>query len=69
MNTTFLKQLIAVPGASGDEAGIKDFILSHINAVKHEWAVQPKIIHGDGFQDALILVFGDQPTNRYLLTY
>ena len=61
MNTTFLKELIEVPGASGDEAAIKNFILNHIETEKESWAVQPKIVHGKGFQDTIILVFGDQP--------
>jgi len=61
MNTNFLKELITIPGASGDEAVIKNFILKHIEATQSEWAVKPKIIHGTGFQDTLTLVFGEQP--------
>ncbi|MFD1553906.1 aminopeptidase [Putridiphycobacter roseus] len=62
MNTTFLEKLVAVQGASGDESRIKDFILNHIKKEQNTWKVQPKIIHGKGFQDTLLLVFGEKPT-------
>ena len=57
-----LKELVEVRGASGDEVAIKDFILKHIDSVKADWTVQPQIFQGKGFQDAVVLVFGDQPT-------
>ncbi|MDG0973176.1 MAG: aminopeptidase [Crocinitomicaceae bacterium] len=57
-----LKQLIAVRGASGDESAIKSFILNHIESAKKDWTVQPEIIHGGEFQDAIILVFGKPRT-------
>ena len=57
-----LKELVEVRGASGDEVAIKDFILKHIDSVKSDWTVQPQIFQGKGFQDAVVLVFGDQPT-------
>ena len=62
MNTAFLEKLIAVQGASGDESRIKEFILNYVEENKQSWKVQPKIIHGKGFQDTLLLVFGAQPT-------
>jgi putative aminopeptidase FrvX len=57
-----LQELIAVRGASGDEALIKDFILNYVLENQSNWKVQPEIIHGKGFQDALILVFGKPTT-------
>jgi putative aminopeptidase FrvX len=57
-----LKQLIEVRGASGDEGIIKDFILNHVQSSMKSWKVQPQIIHGEEFQDALILVFGKPRT-------
>lgn len=57
-----LEELVAVRGASGDESAIKSFLLDYIEANKHSWKTVPKIIHGDGFQDALILVFGEPKT-------
>ena len=57
-----LKELIEVRGASGDEGAIKDFILNHVKTSMKDWKVQPQIIHGEEFQDALILVFGKPKT-------
>jgi len=57
-----LKKLIKIKGVSGDEANIKQFLLDYINKEKNNWLVQPKVFHGKGFQDAIVLVFGEQPT-------
>lgn len=57
-----LKQLIEIRGASGDEGQIKEFILDYINKEQSNWMVQPKVFHGKGFQDAIVLIFGDQPS-------
>jgi len=56
-----LEQLIAIPGAVSDEGRVKDFIQSHVENNAKDWECQPKIITGKGFQDTLLLVFG-QPT-------
>ncbi len=58
---SFLKELIEVRGTSGDEATIKNFIRNYVQENKKNWAVEPQIIDGDGFQDTLLLVFGEQP--------
>jgi putative aminopeptidase FrvX len=60
-----LKKLIEIQGASGDEARIKDFVLNYIIENQHNWKFQPKIVHGKGFQDTLILVFGKPRTAIY----
>lgn len=57
-----LKDLVEVRGTSGDEADIKDYLIEHIEANKKNWKVQPQIIEGEDFQDALILVFGKPKT-------
>lgn len=57
-----LERLIEVQGTSGDEAEIKDFLLNHIKEVQGNWKVQPQIIEGEDFQDAIILVFGKPKT-------
>lgn len=57
-----LKQLIEIRGVSGDESQIKEFILQHIESNKQSWTVEPKILHGKGFQDAIVLVFGQPRT-------
>lgn len=63
-----LKQLIEIRGASGDEATIKDFILQYVLENQEKWTVKPEIIHGKGFQDTLILVFGKPTTAIYAHT-
>lgn len=62
MNLDFLEQLIGVKGTSGDEENIKEFILSYIEKNKSTWKVEPQIIQGAAFQDAIILVFGTPKT-------
>ena len=62
MNTDLLKKLVEIPGASGDESVIKNFILDYVKAEMQDWVVQPQIFHGEGFQDALVLVFGEPTT-------
>ena len=57
-----LKQLIEIQGASGDESKIKSFILDYILTHQKDWKVKPKLFQGKGFQDALVLIFGDAPT-------
>jgi len=57
-----LKELLETRGLSGDEALIKDFILNYIEKNKTNFKVQPQIFHGKGFQDAIVLVFGEKPT-------
>ena len=61
MNFSLLKKLTEIRGASGDESAIKQFLLTYIKDNKKNWAVEPKIVEGEGFQDTIILVFGDKP--------
>ena len=49
-----LEKLVEVRSASGDEENIKNYILKHIESEQSSWKVQPKIVHGQGFQDAII---------------
>ncbi len=63
-----LQELVTVRGTSGDEGAIKDFIVDYVEKNKHNWKVQPKLIHGDGFQDALILLFGQPKTALFAHT-
>jgi putative aminopeptidase FrvX len=57
-----LEELVAVQGCSGDENGIKQYILDFVKANESNWSVKPKIVEGKGFQDAFILVFGKPTT-------
>lgn len=53
-----LKSLCEVHSPSGEEEGMKNFILDYIQANSHTWKRKPQIFHGDDFQDCLVLVFG-----------
>ena len=57
-----LKQLVEIRGASGDEGAIKEFLLDYVRKNMTKWNTVPTIHHGKGFQDALLLVFGEPTT-------
>ena len=57
-----LKKLVEIRGASGDESKVRDFVIKHVKKEQPKWKVQPHLFYGDGFQDALILVFGNPKT-------
>jgi len=57
-----LKELVEVRGASGDERGVRDFIINYVRKEQSKWEVQPQMIFGDEFQDTLMLVFGNPTT-------
>lgn len=57
-----LKQLCEIPAPSGGEGPMKDFLLKYIQKEKKNWKTKPQIIHGDLFQDCLILKFGKPRT-------
>ena len=56
-----LKQLCAIRAVSGDERAMTDFVLNYIGETEKNWKVKPKVIHGDEFQENIILVFGKKP--------
>jgi putative aminopeptidase FrvX len=60
-----LKKLIEIRGASSDEGQVKEFILDYIEKNSDDWKVKPTVIHGSGFQDCLVLVFGNPRTAIY----
>lgn len=57
-----LKQLCEVHAPSGEEAPLKEFLLNYIAKEKKNWKVKPTVIHGDEFQDCIILKFGKPRT-------
>jgi putative aminopeptidase FrvX len=57
-----LKQLCAIHAPSGEESGMKDFLLKYIQKEKKRWKVKPDIYHGEEFQDCIVLVFGKPRT-------
>ncbi len=60
-----LKQLCGIHAPSGSEYKMTEFLLDYIEKNKSNWKVKPKVIHGDGFQDNIILVFGKPRTAIY----
>lgn len=57
-----LQELCEVQAASGEEYRMKDFLLNYIEKNAIHWKVQPQLIHGEDYQDCLILVFGQPKT-------
>lgn len=57
-----LEKLVNVHAPSGEEFRMKEFLLQYIEAHSKNWTIQPKLIHGEEFHDALILVFGEPRT-------
>lgn len=62
MNLSLLKTMCAIHSPSGNEVAMKDFLLDYIKTEQKNWKHKPKIIHGKGFQDNIILVFGKPRT-------
>lgn len=62
MTLSLLKTMCAIHSPSGNEVAMKDFLLDYIKAEQKNWKHKPKVIHGKGFQDNIILVFGKPRT-------
>ena len=60
-----LKKLITIRSASSDEGPMKEFILKYVADNSLSWKCKPKVIQGIGFQDCIILVFGNPRTAIY----
>ena len=56
-----LKKMCKIHSPSGEEKAMKEFLLDYIKINQNNWKVEPILHFGDGFQDNLILVFGDKP--------
>lgn len=57
-----LQEMCQIHAPSGNEVAMKDFILEHIKEHSQNWKHKPKVIHGKGFQDNIILIFGKPRT-------
>ncbi|AMM51676.1 aminopeptidase [Rufibacter sp. DG15C] len=57
-----LKQLCQIHAPSGNEVQMKEFLLRYLQENQQQWKVQPQLMHGKGFQDCLLLVFGKPRT-------
>lgn len=62
MNLSLLKTMCAIHAPSGNEIALKEFLLRYITKESKKWKHKPKIIHGKGFQDNIILIFGKPRT-------
>jgi putative aminopeptidase FrvX len=62
MDLSILKTLCAIHAPSGNEVAMKDYLLEYIKTNQKNWKHKPKVIHGKGFQDNIILAFGKPRT-------
>jgi putative aminopeptidase FrvX len=62
MDLSILKTMCAIHSPSGNEVEMKDFLLEYIKKEHKNWKHKPKVIHGKGFQDNIMLVFGKPRT-------
>ncbi|MFM7024073.1 MAG: M20/M25/M40 family metallo-hydrolase [Flavobacteriales bacterium] len=65
MNFSLLKTLCSIHAPSGSEHVITQFLLAYIKKEKKKWKVQPTIIAGKEFHDAIVLVFGKPKTAMF----
>ena len=64
-NFSLLKRLCAIHAPSGNESQMTQFLLDYIHDQKKDWLVEPEIFHGEGFQNCIVLVFGNPTTAVY----
>lgn len=62
IDTKLLKNLCEIHAPSGNEIGMKEFLLKYIQKEKKKWKVKPEIIEGDQFQECILLRFGKPRT-------
>lgn len=55
---TLLRTLCGLPATAGDEKQLADWVLNHVLTHRDSWVQKPEIFAGEGFQDAVVLVFG-----------
>ncbi|HQU70966.1 MAG TPA: M20/M25/M40 family metallo-hydrolase [Calditrichia bacterium] len=65
MDFSLLRELCAIPGISGDEARVRDFLLNYIQTRQDSWKVRPVVHAGPEFQNNIILIFGKPRTAIY----
>lgn len=62
MEFDLLKTLCAIPGTSGDEGKISEFITKYFAEQGKHFKTVPQVYSGPGFQDMVIAVFGKPRT-------
>lgn len=60
-----LRRLCGIQATSGNELKMKEYLLEFIKVEQKNWKIQPEIIHGEDFQDCILLVFGEPRTAVY----
>ncbi|NRA13250.1 MAG: aminopeptidase [Crocinitomicaceae bacterium] len=60
-----LEKLVSIRAAASDESNLAEFIKEYVTSNSSDWKVQPQIVSGNGFQDCVILVFGEPRTAIY----
>ncbi|PRY11562.1 putative aminopeptidase FrvX [Pontibacter ummariensis] len=53
-----LEQLCQIHAPSGNERNLTNFLLNYVQEHKNKWRQEPIVLHGEGFQDCILLVFG-----------
>lgn len=62
MDFSLLEKLCGIHAPSGNEVGMKTFLLDYIRTHQKNWISQPEIHEGDQFQDCIVLKFGKPRT-------
>jgi putative aminopeptidase FrvX len=57
-----LRQLCEIHGPSGRERAVRDFLIKYIRKASKTWKTKPVLIHGEEFQDCLLVKFGKPRT-------
>ena len=53
-----LKKLCEIHSPSGEEFRMKEFILNYVDENSNRWKTRPTVLHGQHFQDCVVLLFG-----------
>lgn len=53
-----LENLCAIPGTSGDETLVRDFLIGYFTDPARPWKQQPELKWGKGYKDNLLVIFG-----------
>lgn len=62
LDLPLLKELCSIPGTSGHEVPVRDFLLRYIRMEQKHWKVKPEILFDGDFQDSIVLKFGKPRT-------
>lgn len=57
-----LKELCSIHAPSGNEGSLTEYLLNYIEKYKTTWKVIPEIYAGNGFQNNIVLKFGNPKT-------